>query len=52
MGDDLISAFRLAGPLPTRNLLVEVDEEGRKLFVLSMALIVADLQAWGRPLRG
>ena len=43
-------AFWLAGLIPTPNLLVEVDEGGRILSVLSMALIVADLRAWGLPL--
>ena len=47
--DDLIFAFWLAGPSPTPILLVEVDGEGRILCVLSMALIGADMQAWGRP---
>ena len=49
--DDLIFAFWLAGLVPTPIRLVEVDGEGGRLFVLSMALIGADLQAWGLPLR-
>ena len=50
--DDLSFVFWSADLEPTPNLLEEAGEEGKKWFVLSMALISAYSHAWGHPLPG
>ena len=47
--DDLSFVFWSADLEPIPNLLEEAGEEGKKLLVLSMALINACLLAWGHP---